>query len=113
MAKYGMNGQIVHICGDKSQETISISIKNHIRVSPKDVSNLYFVLGKPGSGKNKKYDCLGKGTQCEKLASEYGLFHISSGNLLRREILLKTEIGLEVLKYLEEGLLVPTVYFLC
>ena len=44
-----------------------------------NVSNkpqVVFVLGGPGSG---------KGTQCQKLVDEFGIIHLSAGDLLREE----------------------------
>jgi adenylate kinase len=49
----------------------------------------------------------GKGTQAERLASHYGIEHISSGDLLRSEVAKGTEIGLQAGAYLDQGDLVP------
>jgi len=49
----------------------------------------------------------GKGTQAARLASHYGMAHLSSGELLRREVAAGTEIGREAAAYLERGDLVP------
>ena len=56
------------------------------------------LFGPPGSG---------KGTQSEKLIDKYGLIHLSTGNLLRDEIVRKTELGLEAKKFMDNGQLVP------
>lgn len=56
------------------------------------------IMGKPGAG---------KGTQAKKLLSFYKLDHISTGNIYREEIKNKTEIGLEAMKYISQGNLVP------
>src|SRR5688572_28761022 len=56
------------------------------------------LFGPPGSG---------KGTQSEKLIERYGLQHLSTGNLLREEIALKTKLGLEAKAYMDAGQLVP------
>ena len=37
---------------------------------------VFFILGRPGSG---------KGTQCANLVEQYGFVHISAGDLLRKE----------------------------
>jgi len=55
------------------------------------------VLGGPGSG---------KGTQCAKFVEAYGLVHISTGDLLREEVALGTELGLEIRDAMEEGKMV-------
>ncbi|KAJ1343855.1 hypothetical protein BSLG_001587 [Batrachochytrium salamandrivorans] len=60
--------------------------------------NIVFVLGGPGSG---------KGTQCERLAKRFNLVHISTGDLLRREVLNKTSIGQQVEKYMQSGAMAP------
>ncbi len=49
----------------------------------------------------------GKGTQAEKLAIHYGITHLSSGDLLRKEVAGATEIGRAATAYLERGDLVP------
>jgi adenylate kinase len=49
----------------------------------------------------------GKGTQAEMLAQALGIPHIASGDLFRKEIEEKTEIGLEAGGYLDRGELVP------
>lgn len=56
------------------------------------------LFGPPGSG---------KGTQAVMLKEKYSLFHISTGDIFRREIKGKTELGFEVTGYLDKGLLVP------
>lgn len=57
-----------------------------------------FVLGGPGAG---------KGTQCEMLAAEYGLVHLSAGELLRKEQATGSENGQLIDRYLSEGRIVP------
>ena len=56
------------------------------------------LFGPPGSG---------KGTQAVMLKKKYELFHISTGDIFRREIKGKTELGNEVTSYLDKGILVP------
>jgi adenylate kinase len=56
------------------------------------------MLGPPGSG---------KGTQGERIASRYGVPHISSGELFREEVARETETGKTLRGYLEAGDLVP------
>ncbi|CAN7994280.1 unnamed protein product, partial [Ixodes hexagonus] len=57
-----------------------------------------FVFGGPGSG---------KGTQCEKVVEKYGFTHISSGDLLRAEVIAGTERGKEINEIMKKGELVP------
>jgi len=56
------------------------------------------LFGPPGSG---------KGTQSERLVEKYGLVHLSTGNLLREEIIQKTPLGLEAKSFMDKGQLVP------
>ncbi|KAH9678308.1 putative UMP-CMP kinase 2 [Citrus sinensis] len=58
-----------------------------------------FVLGGPGSG---------KGTQCAKIVKNYGLTHLSAGELLRREIASNSEYGTTILNTIKEGKIVPS-----
>lgn len=56
------------------------------------------LFGPPGSG---------KGTQAVLLSDRYKLFHISTGDIFRREIKNKSALGLEATAYLDTGKLVP------
>jgi adenylate kinase len=56
------------------------------------------LFGPPGSG---------KGTQSEKIVAQFGLIHLSTGNLLRQEIHDKTALGLEAKNLMDKGQLVP------
>lgn len=56
------------------------------------------LFGPPGSG---------KGTQSESIIEEYGLKHLSTGNLLRAEIGNATPLGLEAKHFMDQGQLVP------
>ncbi|XP_062225069.1 UMP-CMP kinase 2-like [Phragmites australis] len=58
-----------------------------------------FVLGGPGSG---------KGTQCTKIASNFGFAHLSAGDLLRHEISSGSEKGELILEMIKEGRIVPS-----
>ena len=49
----------------------------------------------------------GKGTQAKRLAAEYGLEHLSTGDMLRQAIAEGTELGRRVEPILEAGDLVP------
>ncbi len=55
-------------------------------------------LGPPGAG---------KGTQCSKIVERYGLNHLSSGDILRRERKEGTELGKKAQSYMDSGQLVP------
>ncbi|MFM7838135.1 MAG: adenylate kinase family protein, partial [Chitinophagaceae bacterium] len=56
------------------------------------------LFGPPGSG---------KGTQSEKLIAQYGLKHLSTGDLLRQEIQHQTPLGLAAKSIMDKGQLVP------
>lgn len=56
------------------------------------------VLGAPGAG---------KGTQARNLAKHFDSPHVSTGELLRQEILDNTEVGASVKELIETGRLVP------
>ena len=56
------------------------------------------IFGAPGSG---------KGTQSEKLIEKYGLYHISTGDLLRKEIKAGSELGKIADDYISKGQLLP------
>ena len=56
------------------------------------------VLGPPGAG---------KGTQSKRVASEYGIAHLSTGEMFRAAIDAGTDIGRRVEPILAAGELVP------
>jgi adenylate kinase len=56
------------------------------------------LFGPPGSG---------KGTQSERLITQYGLKHLSTGDILRSEIAAQTPLGLEAKAIMDKGHLVP------
>lgn len=56
------------------------------------------LFGAPGSG---------KGTQSEKIIDKYGLHHISTGEVLRKNIKEGTELGIIADSYISKGHLIP------
>ena len=50
---------------------------------------------------------VGKGTQAALLSEHYGIPAISTGDIFRYDIKNKTELGVEALKYIDKGELVP------
>jgi adenylate kinase len=49
----------------------------------------------------------GKGTQAAKLVEAYGLTHISTGDIFRKNVAEGTDLGVEAKRYMDEGQLVP------
>ena len=49
----------------------------------------------------------GKGTQAAKLVEAYGLTHISTGDIFRKNVAEGTDLGIEAKRYMDEGQLVP------
>jgi adenylate kinase len=65
----------------------------------KDMSQFNFILlGPPGAG---------KGTQASRIVVEYGIPHISTGDILRGAVKNQTQMGLEAKRYMDAGELVP------
>lgn len=56
------------------------------------------IFGPPGSG---------KGTQATYIKEKYELYHLSTGEMLRKEMALKTELGQKVENFVNSGQLVP------
>jgi len=56
------------------------------------------IFGAPGCG---------KGTQSERLIDRYGLYHISTGEILRDNIARKTPLGKIADVYIKQGQLIP------
>ena len=56
------------------------------------------LLGPPGAG---------KGTQASRIAADYALPHISTGDILRGAVKNQTPMGVEAKRYMDAGDLVP------
>lgn len=56
------------------------------------------MLGAPGAG---------KGTQAKRIAAEYGIPHISTGDIFRANIKAGTELGRKAKAFMDQGALVP------
>lgn len=56
------------------------------------------LLGPPGAG---------KGTQAERLQADFKLAHISTGDMLRKQVADGTKLGVEAKSYMDKGELVP------
>jgi adenylate kinase len=64
---------------------------------------IILLLGAPGAG---------KGTHAAKIAEYTGLPHVSSGELLRKAVEQKTELGVKATEYMDAGKLVPDEFML-
>jgi adenylate kinase len=62
------------------------------------MSTYIVLLGPPGAG---------KGTQAQIIAREFGLPHISSGDIFRENLKNQTELGKQAKQYMDRGELVP------
>ena len=56
------------------------------------------MLGAPGAG---------KGTQAKRIAEQYGIPHVSTGDIFRANIKGQTPLGMEAKSYMDRGELVP------
>lgn len=56
------------------------------------------IFGAPGSG---------KGTQSDLIVKQYGINHISTGDVLRAEVKNGTELGRVIKSYIDQGRLIP------
>lgn len=62
---------------------------------------IIWIMGGPGSG---------KGTQCDRICVKYGYTHMSSGDLLRNEVLSGTARGRQLYALMADGKPVPNEY---
>ena len=63
------------------------------------MKKLFLIIGAPGSGKT---------TDAELIAKQNdNITHYSTGDMLRAEVATKSELGLEIDKYISKGLIVP------
>ena len=72
-----------------------------VREKPEYVGNctrLMILLGPPGAG---------KGTQAQRIARQYGLQHLSTGDMLRDNVHRDTELGRRAKAIMDRGELVP------
>lgn len=63
-----------------------------------NIMKYYILFGPPGAG---------KGTQAKLLVEKFGFHHVSTGDLLRKEMAAGTPLGLKAKSLIEQGALVP------
>ena len=83
--------------GLKDIYTLVPEEEENIKPNYKNMKNIV-IFGAPGSG---------KGTQSDLMIEKYGLGHISTGDVLRKEIKEGTELGKTAKEFIDKGQLVP------
>mmetsp|Transcript_4819 Transcript_4819/g.14523 ORF Transcript_4819/g.14523 Transcript_4819/m.14523 type:complete len:250 (+) Transcript_4819:60-809(+) len=69
-----------------------------VEVARRNIPRIFMVIGGPGCG---------KGTQCERLAREFGMEQVVMGNLLRSEAKKQSELGVQIDSIISAGNIVP------
>lgn len=82
----------------RAVKSLSLSAVSSAAVNRAIKPRVIFVLGGPGAG---------KGTQCEKLSNDYGMSHLSAGELLRQERLSGSPDGELIESFIKNGQIVP------
>merc|ERR1712042_395401 len=82
---------------EKRRGTVFVDVEEVMDRITLEKSKVLFIIGGPGSG---------KGTQCEKMAKEFNLTHLSSGDLLRAEVASGSTLGEAVQQIMVKGDLV-------
>ncbi len=95
---YSEMGKFNPIDGTGSLDDVFDRIESVIQKSLENIWLNFILFGPPGSG---------KGTQAKKLAQEFNLVYVSTGELMRKEVASDTNLGRIVKPYLESGDIVP------
>ncbi|PKP04955.1 MAG: adenylate kinase [Bacteroidetes bacterium HGW-Bacteroidetes-6] len=91
-------GRFNPIDGTGSLDDVFERIDTVIQKSLESIWLNFILFGPPGSG---------KGTQAKKLAQEFNLVYVSTGELMRNEVVNDTVLGRKVKPYLDSGDIVP------
>lgn len=92
LARAGVTARLHVVDGNRSAAAVAADVAAALQ------PDLVFVLGGPG---------VGKGTQCARIAKEFGYTHLSAGDLLRAEVLRGSAHGALISSSIEAGKLVP------
>lgn len=95
---YSELGKFSPIDGTGSLDDVFDRIDSVIQKSLENIWLNFILFGPPGSG---------KGTQAKKLAAEFNLVYVSTGELLRDEIARDTSIGRKAKPFVDSGDIVP------
>ena len=82
------------MCPHWRSHPLAVSLTSRPSFQPLNV----VIAGAPGAG---------KGTQCEKIVAQFGLVHLSTGDIIRANIKRNSALGKEFLSYTKRGALVP------
>lgn len=93
-----LNAELVRSTKGLNFDTVYRVTVQTIRELKAEKTRTYVILGAPGSG---------KGTQSKMLAKELNLVHISTGDLMRKELKEGTDLGLKIDSYTKNGHLTP------
>merc|ERR1719447_347688 len=94
---YAGKDKLFTINAERRPGTVFMDVEEVLDRITLEKSKVLFIIGGPGSG---------KGTQCEKLAKEFNLTHLSSGDLLRAEVASGSTLGEAVDQIMVRGELV-------
>jgi adenylate kinase len=104
----GMNMEDLKIVNTYSRENVFTPLEIYLKLFPAEKTNVYekimklskciLVIGGPGCG---------KGTLADKIKGEFNTAHVSTGDIVRKEMKDDTPLGRKMKDYLGKGLLVP------
>ncbi|MEI7596579.1 MAG: adenylate kinase [Bacteroidota bacterium] len=95
---YDELGKYYPIEGTGSMDQVKCLLRSTIQSLITKVWHNIVILGAPGAG---------KGTHSELLAKKLNFVHISTGDLLRKEVAEKSDLGITAKEYIDKGELVP------